>query len=948
MIIRLKKSFFYLSASICCIANTYAQYTEIWKEDFPVNNATSDAGATAWTTSGTPTGFFKVFNNALVANNAGGFVTWTSEDIDISSYTDVKVMLDARYFDNGDGILEISDSLKAYYRINGGSYLPMENGLQAALNDYPSPYIRKAFIGGLNGNTLTIKVLMNNDEGDEFMGIDNVIVFEEPDTLYSRGNSNWQDNTNWSYSDGGASCNCRPTVFSNTIIKSGHIVTLNTSTVHYSRTIDVSGSLKTTTGAEVSMYNSKINVNPGGSWAISSGTSTIISWGTTDSISVNGTGVGDLDNIIVENKATLNLSGSAAVIIYDLDIKGNNATLTTDATGTSTVVGDIDLEGNNAQLIINSGASLKTNADIDVVTSLNSGRVVKNYGNLEFDNINARNADIHITNYNLQIQNGNFINVGGTADSFFNATNATWKLASTAFTSSIFFDASAVNNTVVYFTSVNVDVYNPPGGYWNLELANGGNNIARQNIIVNGNLIIGLNDTLDLNVYNRNLTIKGNIIDSGSIEQDGTATRITLSGSTEQRLTKINNPFNFKRLWIENTSATGIVIDTIVEINNVLTLKDGYIITSNEDFVFLTTTNAKIDSASDASYIDGKMSQHFSSADGIGVASYSLGKDGHLAKAEVSKTIGGFAGSLDIAISYIDSGFNTTIIESGDSIEYVSNVGYWDVEPSNPNINTNISFHWSDTSYFGINDTDDLEMAHWNGSAWESVAPIEKSKTGKTGYITINASDFSPFAFASKTVNIGINPLPIELINFYAELTNDVVELQWEVAMENENDYFTIQRSEDAIYFEDVVKVYSLGNTNENRIYVATDENPLQGISYYRLKQTDFDKTASYSALKVINNNSLSSFKETINVFPNPIAGNEFYIQITDAIEMATSPSVELLDMSGRQINNISTQLLKNNGFIYVYLYNDLPTGIYSLSVSTDQNKWIKRITIIK
>lgn len=94
--------------------------------------------------------------------------------------------------------------------------------------------------------------------------------------------------------------------------------------------------------------------------------------------------------------------------------------------------------------------------------------------------------------------------------------------------------------------------------------------------------------------------------------------------------------------------------------------------------------------------------------------------------------------------------------------------------------------------------------------------------------------------------------LPVVLIDFDARATDQGVELNWTTASEESNSLFTIERSEDGHNFEPVLYADGAGDSEELIHYRATDKNPLSGLIYYRLKQTDFNGTYSYSELVAV------------------------------------------------------------------------------------------------
>lgn len=113
-----------------------------------------------------------------------------------------------------------------------------------------------------------------------------------------------------------------------------------------------------------------------------------------------------------------------------------------------------------------------------------------------------------------------------------------------------------------------------------------------------------------------------------------------------------------------------------------------------------------------------------------------------------------------------------------------------------------------------------------------------------------NLVSFSDFAIAKNSVNY---PLPIELLYFNAEVLNEHVLLSWATASEINNDFFTIERTADMQNISKIATISGAGNSNITCNYSYTDYNPLTGISYYRLKQTDYDGSYEYSEWEAVN-----------------------------------------------------------------------------------------------
>ncbi|MGB0888064.1 MAG: T9SS type A sorting domain-containing protein [Vicingaceae bacterium] len=114
--------------------------------------------------------------------------------------------------------------------------------------------------------------------------------------------------------------------------------------------------------------------------------------------------------------------------------------------------------------------------------------------------------------------------------------------------------------------------------------------------------------------------------------------------------------------------------------------------------------------------------------------------------------------------------------------------------------------------------------------------------------------------------------LPVELITFSASPKEKngkyAVILNWRTATEINNDYFTIERSSNGRDFEEVAKVSAVGNSSDINNYITVDEKPYEGLSYYRLKQTDFNGKFEYFDLVAVNISNVTDLK----VYPNPVS----------------------------------------------------------------------------
>lgn len=172
--------------------------------------------------------------------------------------------------------------------------------------------------------------------------------------------------------------------------------------------------------------------------------------------------------------------------------------------------------------------------------------------------------------------------------------------------------------------------------------------------------------------------------------------------------------------------------------------------------------------------------------------------------------------------------------------------------------------------------------------AFSPAAPVGYATSGVT---SIASQTF--FALGYQNVI-----LPIELSTFSGYLDVGVVQLFWTTLSEKDNDYFTIERSGVELQFDSIGFVSGSGTSNVPLHYRYSDDDPLDGVSYYRLKQTDFDGQVSYSKYITIK----SHFEDPVlSVYPNPArSGEPLYVRLDYSKEKDVMLNVT--DMSGRTL----------------------------------------------
>jgi hypothetical protein len=172
--------------------------------------------------------------------------------------------------------------------------------------------------------------------------------------------------------------------------------------------------------------------------------------------------------------------------------------------------------------------------------------------------------------------------------------------------------------------------------------------------------------------------------------------------------------------------------------------------------------------------------------------------------------------------------------------------------------------------------------------------------------------------------------LPIELVSFSAACELKTIKLKWSTASEINNDYYSVERSGDAINFESIGTIDGSGSSATAHQYSFVDEQPLPGVNYYRLKQVDFDGTSTYSSVQ----STICTSQLGLFVYPNP-SHDVTHLQIQSSSSKEVSCVVA--SMSGEIVLN---EVIKLSGPIDEILFDNskVTPGIYDVMVfSCDQ-----------
>ena len=183
--------------------------------------------------------------------------------------------------------------------------------------------------------------------------------------------------------------------------------------------------------------------------------------------------------------------------------------------------------------------------------------------------------------------------------------------------------------------------------------------------------------------------------------------------------------------------------------------------------------------------------------------------------------------------------------------------------------------------------------------------------------------------------------LPVELAYFKGDAKDTDVSLNWLTTMELNNDFFTVERSFDGKEFTGITEIAGAGTSEEEVFYDFTDENVTRVATsntvYYRLMQTDFDGTSTYSDVIAVNLKNRADLEVT-NV---AVAGNELSVNFVAPQEGNTE--ISIFDMTGRMIATTTEYALEGYNTSNLAL-NTNQSGIFVVRITNGQTQTVRKI----
>lgn len=191
--------------------------------------------------------------------------------------------------------------------------------------------------------------------------------------------------------------------------------------------------------------------------------------------------------------------------------------------------------------------------------------------------------------------------------------------------------------------------------------------------------------------------------------------------------------------------------------------------------------------------------------------------------------------------------------------------------------------------------------------------------------------------------------LPVELTGLEAQADGAEVVLSWRTASETNNAGFTVEvEREQATVgagWQAVAFVAGAGTTAQAQRYAVRIPGLGPGLHRFRLKQTDFDGTFSYSS-KVEVTIEVAGTYVLSPAYPNPFNPKTSF---SLAVAQGQHVTAEVFDVMGRCIEMLfDEEMAAHQTRRFVWEAGNRPSGLYFLRITGEHFRQTQRVTLLR
>ncbi len=295
---------------------------------------------------------------------------------------------------------------------------------------------------------------------------------------------------------------------------------------------------------------------------------------------------------------------------------------------------------------------------------------------------------------------------------------------------------AATGGTVEYGGTTNYDILSEMPEVNNIIVSGTGDRrLPNIEVQLLGDLTINGPDLINEQVQKLDIKKDINYTSGSYTSKTGLNAIVNMNGSSRQSIngpgsfTGTNSFYNF-----EINNASGITLNTDIEIDNNMTFGTGVIFSSSTNTITITnTSNTCVTGGKNTSYVEGPLRKAINNSDYFVFPIGDALRYGEI-RADVDGSSGGIWEAEYYNHSPGDDSMDPATIDGSGNLAYVSHGEYWRVEAPATTNTANLTMRWDSNS--GVNPNSDFTVARWKDlatDAWSEVSTGTVSGTSSSG-----------------------------------------------------------------------------------------------------------------------------------------------------------------------------------------------------------------------
>ena len=393
---------------------------------------------------------------------------------------------------------------------------------------------------------------------------------------------------------------------------------------------------------------------------------------------------------------------------------------------------------------------------------------------------------------------------------------------------------------------------------------------------------------------------------------------MTLDGSASDVDLSLHSSGNLYNLTVNNSN--GVALSGGLAVNGTLTFTSGDINTSTNTLTL--GSSSSVSGANDDKHVNGICAKSITSSylfpvgDGTRYRAISVAPEN--------------ANATTYSVKYNHSAHSDLTVGSG--LDHVSPGYHWDINRTSGSENATLSVAWTYQEQYGTtnyhNDPSVIFWSYFDGSDWQKINSTPSGSTQSGSLTSAVNTNWSNENFTLGASTASFPPLPLDLISFEGRCEDNLVNIEFIVASQVSNEYFTIEKSNNLLLWEEIGFIDGGGTTNEEITYLFNDNAPNNGENYYRLKQTDIDGNFKYFSPIVVE--CEESVLNGYSIYPNP-TNNILKIDLELNNYQGENTEMRLIDLKGNIIKFQKVELNRGHNHLEIDL-SVIKNGIYILN----------------